>query len=241
MLATAPGSPDVWAVYNEYDHKTRASVAEWTGKAWAHPTVFPVGTNSRGSPPRAPPSGPSAPGRSSAIPRTWSASPASPGRRRPRQAGLRPLDPRRPFANDIWAQSLASKGIGIQFSHWNGTRWAKQSVPPAPKGAPGAYGGLSGDLAVSGTQRMGLRLLRVQDRRYRLLASALEREGLVQRQGPVPAQPDVHRRPAGPRRPRRRLARGQPPQARPRVPLPRHRRRPVVPGGDTHTQGKYGT
>jgi hypothetical protein len=151
MLATAPGSPAVWAVYTEYDHKTRASVAEWTGKSWAHPTVFPVGTNFQGIAAAA--AGLWAFGSRQEFGNTpyvvrftgksWSQAP-SPG------PAFGPWAPVARSANDIWAQALASKGIGIQFSHWNGTRWVRQAVPPAPKGAPGAYGGLGGDLAVSG-------------------------------------------------------------------------------------------
>ena len=151
MLATAPGSPDVWAVYNEYDHTTRASVAEWTGKSWAHPTVFPAGTNFQGV--AATGSGLWAFGARQEFGntpyvvrftgRSWAQAP-SPG------PAFGPWTAVARSASDIWAQALSSKGIGLQFSHWNGTRWAGQAVPPAPKGAVGAYGGLRGDLAVSG-------------------------------------------------------------------------------------------
>jgi hypothetical protein len=152
LLATAPGSPDVWAVYNEYDHKTRALVAEWTGKAWAHPTVFPVGTNFQGL--TATGSTLWAFGSRQEFGNTpyvvrftgksWSQAP-SPG------SAFGPWTAVARSASDIWAQALPSGGgIGLQFSHWTGARWVKQAVPPAPKGSPGAYGGLRGDLAVSG-------------------------------------------------------------------------------------------
>jgi hypothetical protein len=151
LLAMSPGSPVVWAVYNEYDHKTRASVAEWTGKSWAHPTVFPVGTNFQNIAAEAATLwafGSKAEfGNTPYVVRftgkSWSQAP-SPG------PAFGPWTAVARSASDIWAQALPSTGIGLQFSHWNGARWVKQAVLTAPKGAPGAYGGLAGDLAVSG-------------------------------------------------------------------------------------------
>jgi hypothetical protein len=43
-------------------------------------------------------------------------------------------------ADDFWAQSLATKGISLAVSRWNGERWVKQAVPAAPKGADGVSG-----------------------------------------------------------------------------------------------------
>jgi len=152
-LATAPGSPEVWAVYNEYDHKTRASVAEWTGTSWTHPTVFPVGTNFQnlavagstlwafGSKAEF--------GNTPYVVRftgkSWSQAP-SPG------PAFGPWTAVARSASDIWAQALPSQGGALQVSRWNGTRWVKQAVPPAPKSTAGSgsTGGLRGDLAVSG-------------------------------------------------------------------------------------------
>lgn len=151
LLAAAPESPYVWAVYDEYDHKTRASAAEWTGTSWAHPTVFHVGTNFQGLA-AVSPSGLWAFGSSAEFGPTyvaryngksWSQAP-SPG------PAFGPWTAVARSASDIWAQALPSEGNTLAVSHWNGTRWVKQPVLPAPRGAQGAYGGLSGDLAVSG-------------------------------------------------------------------------------------------
>jgi hypothetical protein len=151
LLAAAPGSPDVWAVYNEYDHKTRASVAEWTGTSWAHPTVFSVGTNFQ-TLAAAGPSDLWAFGSSQEFGpvyvarfdgRSWAQAP-SPG------PALGPWTAIARSASDIWAQALPSAGRSLQASRWNGARWVKQPVPPAPKGSGGSTGGLRGDLAVSG-------------------------------------------------------------------------------------------
>ena len=43
QLAIAPGSKNVWAVYNLYDGKFRGSAAEWTGTSWGKATLFPAG------------------------------------------------------------------------------------------------------------------------------------------------------------------------------------------------------
>jgi hypothetical protein len=153
MLVTAPGSPAVWAVYNTYDKKVRASAVEWTGTRWAHTTVFPVGVNLQGFA-AAGPSDIRAFGLASEFSdhqyaarwngKSWSQAP-SPG-----PTGLGPWTAAARSANDIWAQSIATNGRGLAVSRWNGTRWVKQAVPPAPKGVGGTTGGLSGDLAVSG-------------------------------------------------------------------------------------------
>lgn len=36
-LAIAPGSKDVWGVYDLYDGKVHGSAVEWTGKSWGRP------------------------------------------------------------------------------------------------------------------------------------------------------------------------------------------------------------
>jgi hypothetical protein len=151
LLATAPGSRVAWAVYDIYDHKTRASVAEWTGKSWAHPTVFPVGTNFQGLAAPGPSDlwafGSSAEFGPTYVARfngkSWAQAP-SPG------PSVGPWTPAARSASDIWVQAITSQGLTLAVSRWNGTRWVKQAVPPAPKGAQGGTGGLSGDLVVSG-------------------------------------------------------------------------------------------
>lgn len=151
LIATSPGSPVVWAAYNIYDHKTRASVAEWTGKSWAHPTVFGVGVNFQ-TLAAAGPSDLWAFGSSAEFGpvhvarftgKSWAKAP-SPG------PAFGPWTAVARSASDIWAQSNPAQGRTLQVSHWNGTRWVRQAVPPAPKGSSGSYGGLRGDLAVSG-------------------------------------------------------------------------------------------
>jgi hypothetical protein len=152
ILATAPGSPVVWAVYDEFDHKTRASVAEWTGKSWAHPTVFPVGTNFQA----VTAAGPSdlwavgskqefgsSPYTVRFTGKSWAQAPSPSGGVAPWAAAAR-------SASDIWALAFSGKGLSFAVSRWNGTRWVSQALPPAPKGAQGATAVPSGDLAVSG-------------------------------------------------------------------------------------------
>jgi hypothetical protein len=156
LLAMSPGSPDAWAVYDSYDHKTRASVAEWTGKSWAHPTVFPVGTNFQNLAATA--AALWAFGSTQEFGNTpyvvrftgksWSPAP-SPG------PAFGPWTAVARSASDIWAQAISTQGLTLAVSHWNGTRWVKQAVPPAPKGARGATGGLGGDLVVSGRNVWG--------------------------------------------------------------------------------------
>ena len=148
QLAIAPGSKDVWAVYNLYDGKLRASAAEWTGKSWGKATLFPAGVsftsvvaaspsdvwgfgldNSRVAQYTAHFNGTawsevSAPGRALGQ---WIASARSP--------------------SDIWAQSISAKGFSLAVSRWNGKRWVKQAVPAALKAADGTT---ANSIAVSG-------------------------------------------------------------------------------------------
>lgn len=155
LLATSPGSPVVWAGYNIYDHKTRASVAEWTGKSWAHPTVFAVGVNFQ-TLAAAGPSDLWAFGSSAEFGpvyvarftgKSWAKAP-SPG------AAVGPWTAVARSANDIWAQSISAQGLTMAVSRWSGVSWVRQAVPPAPKGAQGGSGGISGALAASGTDNV---------------------------------------------------------------------------------------
>jgi hypothetical protein len=140
QLATAPGSKDVWAVYNIYDGKIRASAAEWTGKSWGAATLFPVGV-----------------GFTSVVAvglsdvwafgsmddgaqyaahfdgKAWSRAPEPGSGNGVWVASARSAD-------DIWAQSIASTGISLAVSRWNGKRWVKQAVPSAPKDSDGVSG-----------------------------------------------------------------------------------------------------
>ena len=151
VLAAVPGSPDVWAVYNRYGKVPLASAAEWTGKSWAHPTLFDLGTNLQ-TLAAARPSDVWAFGSSTEFGsvyvvrwngKSW-AQALSPG------AAFGPWTAVARSASDIWAQAISGQGRTLAVSRWNGLRWVRQPVPPAPKGSAGAYGGLSGDLAVSG-------------------------------------------------------------------------------------------
>jgi hypothetical protein len=146
-LVTAPGSKDVWAVYNIYGGQIRASATEWTGKSWGPATLFPVGVGFT-SVIAAGPSNVWAFGSTDDGAqytarfngKAWSRAP-QPGSGN----GIWVASAR--SADDIWAQSLAPKGISLAVSRWNGKRWVKQAVPAAPKGADGVTG-LA--LAVSG-------------------------------------------------------------------------------------------
>ncbi|HTR95806.1 MAG TPA: hypothetical protein VMI73_29075 [Trebonia sp.] len=161
LLAMAPGSNDVWAVYSLYGGKSRASAVEWTGKSWGKATLFP------GPPPSANPrTGPSgtvftsvvapAPGDVWAFGtadgegtqyvahyngKTWSrVTPPGALRENDWTASAR-------SASDIWAQTATHVGDVLEVSHWNGTRWGKPAQLAAPKGANVGY---SVGIAVSG-------------------------------------------------------------------------------------------
>jgi hypothetical protein len=151
LLAAVPGSPDIWAVYNRNGQVPIASAAEWTGKSWAHPTLFGLGTNLQNLA-AVRPSDVWAFGSSTEFGsvyvvrwngKSWAQAP-SPG------AAFGPWTAVARSASDIWAQAISGPGLTLAVSRWNGLRWVRQPVPRAPKGSAGAYGGLSGDLAVSG-------------------------------------------------------------------------------------------
>lgn len=196
LLATAPGSKDVWAVYDIYDGTIRASAAEWTGKSWRAATLFPArvaftsvvavgpsdvwafGFTDDGAQYAARFNG-----------KAWSKAPL-PGS----GAGVWVASAR--SADDIWAQSLATKGIGLAVSRWNGKRWVKQAVPAAPKGAAGVTG-LA--LAVSGRSD-------VWDYGYFDLGARIQTDWLVHFNGrswstvrnPYPLSPHIMSGPVGP-------------------------------------------
>jgi hypothetical protein len=159
QLATAPGSKDVWAVYNIYDGKLRASAAEWTGKSWGAATLFPAGVGFTSIVAVGPSDvwafGSTDDGAQYAARfdgKAWSKAP-QPGS----GAGVWVASAR--SADDIWAQSLATKGLSLAVSRWNGKRWVKQAVPAAPKGADGATGlamAVSGRSGVWGYGYFGL-------------------------------------------------------------------------------------
>jgi hypothetical protein len=140
QLATAPGSKDVWAVYNIYDGKFRASAAEWNGKSWGAATFFPAGVGFS-SVVAFGPSDVWAFGFTDDLHedaarfdgKTWSKAPL-PGAGN----GLWVVSAR--STKDFWAQSLAPQGISLAVSRWNGKRWVKQAVPAAPTAAAGASG-----------------------------------------------------------------------------------------------------
>jgi hypothetical protein len=139
QLATAPGSKDVWAVYNIYDGKIRASAVEWTGKSWGPATLFPAGVGFT-SVVAGGPSDVWAFGSTDRAQyaarfdgKAWSKAP-EPG------AGNGVWVASARSADDIWAQTIASNGISLAVSRWNGKRWVKQAVPAAPKGAEGVSG-----------------------------------------------------------------------------------------------------
>jgi hypothetical protein len=140
QLATAPGSKDVWAVYNIYDGKIRASAAEWTGKSWGPATLFPSGTGFTSVVAVGPSDvwafGSTDGGAQHAARfngKAWSKAP-EPGSGN----GIWVASAR--SADDIWAQSIASNGISLAVSRWNGKRWVKQAVPAAPTSAEGVSG-----------------------------------------------------------------------------------------------------
>jgi hypothetical protein len=140
QLAIAPGSKDVWAVYDVYDGKIRASAAEWTGKSWGAATLFPVGVAFT-SVVAVGPSDVWAFGSTYAGAqyvarfdgKAWSKAPL-PG------SGVGVWVASARSADDIWALSIAPKGISLAVSRWNGKRWVRQAVPAAPKGAEGVSG-----------------------------------------------------------------------------------------------------
>ena len=139
-LATAPGSKDVWAVYNIYDGEIRASAAEWTGKSWGPATLFPVGVGFTSVVAVGPSNvwafGSADDGAQYTARfdgKAWSKAP-QPG------PGNGIWVASAGSADDIWAQSLAPKEISLAVSRWNGQRWVKQAVPAAPKGAAGVTG-----------------------------------------------------------------------------------------------------
>jgi hypothetical protein len=140
LLATAPGSKDVWAVYDIYDGEIRASAAEWTGKSWGRATLFPVGVAFT-SVVAVGPSDVWAFGFTDGWAqyaarfdgKAWSKVPAPGSGNGVWIASARSAD-------DIWAQSIATTGISLAVSRWNGNRWVKQAVPSAPKGADGVSG-----------------------------------------------------------------------------------------------------
>ncbi len=136
QLATAPGSKDVWAVYNG---EIRASAAEWTGHSWGAATLFPAGVGFTSVVAAGPSDvwafGSTDNGAQYAARfdgKAWSKAP-QPG------SGVGVWVASARSADDIWAQSLATSGVGLAVSRWNGKRWVKQAVPAAPKGA-GATG-----------------------------------------------------------------------------------------------------
>ena len=140
LLATAPGSKDVWAVYDIYDGKIRASAAEWTGKSWGAATLFPVGVGFTSVVAVGPSDvwafGSTYPGAQYVARfggKAWSKAPL-PG------FGVGVWVASARSADDIWAQSIAPKGISLAVSRWNGKRWVRQAVPTAPKGAEGVSG-----------------------------------------------------------------------------------------------------
>ena len=151
LLATAPGSKDVWAVYDIYDGKIRASAAEWTGKSWGAATLFPVGVGFT-SVVAVGPSDVWAFGYTHAGAqyvarfdgKAWSKAPL-PG------SGVGVWVASARSADDIWAQSIAPKGISLAVSRWNGKRWVRQAVPAAPKGAEGVSG-----LGIAASGRSGV-------------------------------------------------------------------------------------
>jgi hypothetical protein len=140
QLATAPGSKDVWAVYNIYDGKIRASAVEWTGKSWGPATLFPAGVGFTsvvaGGPSDVWAFGSTDDGAQYAARfdgKAWSKVPQPGSGNGVWVASARSAD-------DIWAQSIASSGISLAVSRWNGKRWVKQAVPAAPKGGEGVSG-----------------------------------------------------------------------------------------------------
>ena len=151
LLATAPCSKDVWAVYDIYDGKIRASAAEWTGRSWGAATLFPVGVGFT-SVVAVGPSDVWAFGYTHAGAqyvarfdgKAWSKAPL-PG------SGVGVWVASARSADDIWAQSIAPKGISLAVSRWNGKRWVRQAVPAAPKGAEGVSG-----LGIAASGRSGV-------------------------------------------------------------------------------------
>ena len=126
-LATAPGSKDVWAVYDLYDGKVHGSAAEWTGKSWGKATLFPAAWPSPRSSRQAPPtSGRSVSDRGSQqqyAARLQRQNLVEGRAARPRPG---PLDRHARSGSDIWAQAIAAKGFSLAVSRWNGIRWVKQ-------------------------------------------------------------------------------------------------------------------
>jgi hypothetical protein len=140
LLATAPGSTDVWAVYNIYDGEIRASAAEWTGRSWGAATLFPAGVGFTSVVAAGPSDvwafGSTGDGGQYAARfdgKAWSKVPEPGSGNGVWVASARSAD-------DIWAQSIAPTGISLAVSRWNGRRWVKQAVPSAPKGAEGVTG-----------------------------------------------------------------------------------------------------
>ena len=135
-MITAPGSKQVWAVYNMYDGKTRASAVEWTGKSWAAPTLFPPGVTVQAA--VAPsPSAVFALGHSDDLMssqtlryngKAWKVVP-SPS---PEQSGLSGVAAA--SGRSAWAvgdtYSATSQGQAL-IERWNGKRW-QQVRSPAP-------------------------------------------------------------------------------------------------------------
>jgi hypothetical protein len=140
QLATSPGSKDVWAVYNIYDGKIRASAVEWTGKFWGPATLFPAGVGFTsivaGAPTDVWAFGSTDDGAQYTARfdgKTWLKAP-QPG------SGIGVWVASARSADDIWAQSIASNGLSLAVSRWNGKRWVKQAVPAVPKGGEGVSG-----------------------------------------------------------------------------------------------------
>lgn len=145
---TGPGSTDVWAVYNLYDGKLRASATEWTGKSWAKATLFPAGVSFTSVVAASPSdiwafglgNGRVAQNTFHYNGKTWSKT-SSPGPALGQWiASVR-------SASDIWAESISAKAFGLAVSRWDGKRWTRQPVPAAPKGADGTT---ADSIAVSG-------------------------------------------------------------------------------------------
>ncbi len=143
-LAIAPGSKDVWAVYDLYDGKVHGSAAEWTGKSWGKATLFPADVTFTAVVAAGPSDvwafGLASDGSPAAVRGPLQRQDLVEGRAaRPRPGPLdRQLPGRR---SDIWAQAIAAKGFSLAVSRWNGIRWVKQPAPAAPKGADGVTGG----------------------------------------------------------------------------------------------------
>jgi hypothetical protein len=151
VLATAPGSKDLWAVYNLYGSGPRAIATEWTGRSWGRAALFPVGVGFTSVVAAGPSDvwafGSSESGAQYAARfdgKKWSAAP-QPG------ASVGGWVASARSADDIWAQALAATGPGLAVSRWNGKHWVKQAVPAAPKNAAGTSG-----LAITVSGRSGV-------------------------------------------------------------------------------------